>query len=145
GAEGAQPATPPQSCIDGPLAETLAGEFKDLEKRKAELATKEESIQGLSRHVEKRLAELETLNAALADRAQAAGDEQNEEIKRVATIYERMKPAQAGPIIGGMDPEFAASLLLAMNGESASEVMATLDVKRAYAITVLMAEKAQGQ
>jgi flagellar motility protein MotE (MotC chaperone) len=135
--------TQPPTCIDGPLAETLAKEVADLEKRKTALAEKDESLQAFARHVEQRLVELEKLNATLAERAEAADVERVEEVRRVATIYEQMKPAQAGPIIGSMDPDFAASLLLAMNGERASEVMATLEAKRAYAITVLMAGKAQ--
>lgn len=145
---GASISAPPDEitrCIDGAFAQTLKAGFKDLESSKRAVAEKEQEVKILSEHVEKRLQELEALNQRVLASAEKMNARRDEEAQRVAAIYEQMKPQLAGPIIGGMDPDFAAGLLLAMNGESASSIMATLDPKRAYAITVMMASKAQAQ
>lgn len=134
---------PATTCIDGAFAQTLKDGLARLEERKVEFAEETETAKVFAAHVEKRLGELEALNKSVAASLHAIEAARNEDARRVAAIYEQMKPALAGAIIGAMDADFAAGLLLAMNAESASAIMATLNADRAYAITVLMAGAAK--
>lgn len=129
------------SCISGPLAEEMRTRLKSAEEREAALADRESKLKALQAHIEQRTSELETLNKTVAASVSAAQEARNADVRRVAAMYEGMKPAAAGAIIARMDPSFAASLLLSMNAETASAIMASLDADRAYAITVLMAEE----
>lgn len=132
-------------CINGALAESLKQELASLEERKVALVEEEQTTRILGAQVERRIADLEALNQSLTTALDQRVAARNEDVRRVAVIYEQMKPELAGAVIGGMDPEFAAGLLLAMSGESASAIMATLAADRAYAITVLMADAAVKQ
>ena len=126
-------------CLTGPLAEELKAELKNLEARRLDLADEEATGKLILSHIDQRIAELEAANASLQASLARVDGAKAEEARRVAAIYEQMKPQLAGSIIGAMDPDFAAGLLLSMNGESASGVLAALPPARAYEITVLMA------
>jgi flagellar motility protein MotE (MotC chaperone) len=139
---GEEVAASSSSCVNGAFAQSLREELESLEARKVKLAEKEQTMRVLSDHLESRIAELEILNNSLLDLAEKSDARNNEEVRRVAVIYEQMKPSLAGGIIGAMDPNFAAGLMLAMTGENASAIMATLDADKAYKITVLMARLA---
>lgn len=128
-----------KACINGALAETLKKELEALETRETMIAEEERTTEVLAGQIEKRIADLEALNKSLVATLDEKAAARDEDVRRVAAIYEQMKPQLAGDIVGGMDPDFAAGLLLAMSGESASAIMATLDADKAYAITVLMA------
>lgn len=136
------PATPKSSCMTGALAEELKQNLDSLDMRRAELADQEGYIAAAQAKVESRIAELETLNAALGDKLKATDAARLAEARRVAAIYEQMKPALASAIFKKMDPKFAAGLLMEMNEETASGILAGLDSDRAYTITVLMAKRA---
>jgi flagellar motility protein MotE (MotC chaperone) len=129
------------SCISGPLAEELRTRLKETEEKEAALSAREEKLKALAAHIDTRTSELEALNKTVAASVSAAKEARNADVRRVAAMYEGMKPAAAGAIIARMDPSFAASLLLSMNSETASAIMASLEADRAYAITVLMAEE----
>ncbi len=70
-------------------------------------------------------------------------DARNEDIAKLAAIYEGMKPAQAGQIINEMDSKFAAGLLSAMNNEQAALVVASMDANKAYLVSVILANRSQ--
>jgi flagellar motility protein MotE (MotC chaperone) len=143
GSEGAasEAAQSKASCISGPLAEELRERLKQAEEREATLAERESKLNALQAHIDKRAKELEALNKSVAESVSAAQQARAADVRRVAAMYEGMKPAAAGAIIARMDASFAASLLLSMNAETASAIMASLEADRAYAITVLMAEE----
>ena len=142
GADGATASAEksPPSCISGPLAEELRAKLKQAEQREAMLAEREGKLKALQAHLDRRTEELEALNKTVSEAVSAAEQARTADVRRVAAMYEGMKPAAAGAIIARMDASFAASLLLSMNAESSSAIMASLDADRAYAITVLMAE-----
>lgn len=141
-AEGPASASESQrpQCIDGAFAQELREQAERLEQAKLTQAERERAGEVILQHVNERLDELEKANAALAAAAGEALKKENEAAGKLASLYEKMKPEVAGGIIGGMDPAFAASLLLSMKGDSASAILGALDAQKAYAITVLMAE-----
>lgn len=132
----------PQTCMTGELAEELQKNFDALDERRAALAEREGLIAASAQHAEERIAELEKLNAAFEEKLVSLESARNAEVKRIAAIYEQMKPALASAIFAKMDPKFAAGLLMSMNEETASAILSGMQSDRAYSITVLMTNQA---
>jgi len=131
-----------QTCLTGALAEELQNNIDALETRRAGLAEDEGAIAASRQHANDRIADLEKLNASISEKLNSLESAQKTEMKRIASIYEQMKPALASAIFTKMDPKFAAGLLMSMNEETASAILSGLDSSRAYSITVLMTSQA---
>ncbi len=68
-----------------------------------------------------------------------ARDEESErEIQRLAKVYEAMKPAQAAPILAGMDLEVTLDVLRRMKERSAARILAAMNPGLAAELTVRM-------
>jgi flagellar motility protein MotE (MotC chaperone) len=137
--EGAAPAAA-EVCVNGAFADELVQQAERLQAAMAAQAETDRTRAVVLQHVNERIDAYEKAGEALdaAAATMAAGDHAS--AKKVAALYEKMKPDLAGGIVGGMDPSFAASLLLSMNSENASAILGALPPERAYAITVLMAD-----
>jgi len=131
-----------KACMSGALASELQKNLDSLDARRVALANQEGYIAAAKTHADERIAELEKLNASLHKKLDAVDSARATELKRVAAIYEQMKPALGSAIFAKMDPKFAAGLLMSMNEETASAILAGLDSDRAYSITVLMTNRA---
>lgn len=125
-------------CVNGEFAEELKERMRDVEARSAKLLERESELSVFNDHIRQRLQDLEALKKEISMLIENIEGRRQEDIMKVATIYEEMKPQIAGGIIAGMDPEFAAGLFLAMKGENASAIMASMPPEKAYAVTVLM-------
>jgi flagellar motility protein MotE (MotC chaperone) len=109
----------------------------ELEKRAAELAEAEASIeQNMARLVEAE----EKLAGTMALAETAAEDD----IGRLTSVYESMKPKDAARLFSQMEPKFAAGFLGRMRPDAAAEVMAGLEPEVAYSISVVMAGRNAG-
>ncbi|MBM9596134.1 MotE family protein [Roseitranquillus sediminis] len=110
----------------------IAEDDARVEARLAELAEAEAEMEAT-------LAELveaeEQLSATLAQAQTAAEDD----LARLTTVYETMKPKDAAALFERMAPEFAAGFLGRMNPAAAAEVMTGLMPETAYTISVVMA------
>ncbi|MEL6642552.1 MAG: hypothetical protein AAFQ79_01345 [Pseudomonadota bacterium] len=89
--------------------------------------------------IARQLAELEAaearLMATMAQSERAAEDD----LARLTSVYENMKPKDAVPLFQQMSPEFAAGFLGRMRPDAAAEIMAGLSPDTAYTISVLLA------
>jgi flagellar motility protein MotE (MotC chaperone) len=65
----------------------------------------------------------------------------NEDIDHLVKMYQVMKPKQAAEIFDSMDPAFAAGFLREMNSERAGMIMANMDSRKSYSISIIMAAK----
>ena len=64
-----------------------------------------------------------------------------DDISRMTTVYENMKPAEAARIMERMDVNFAAGLMARMRPEIAAQVLAGMEVDAAYAVTLTIASR----
>ncbi len=117
-----------------------------LNAREARIAEKEENLNVRAKaldvaqiEVERRLEALEQaeerLSATLA-RAQTAAED---DLARLTTVYENMKPKEAAALFEAMEPEFAAGFLARMRPDVAAKVMSGLDPQVAYSISAILA------
>ncbi|MDZ7628415.1 MAG: hypothetical protein U5J99_08445 [Parvularculaceae bacterium] len=137
---GATPMMPGEVCINGTFADELLQQAERLQAAKAAQAETDRTRAAMLQHVNERIDAYEKAGEAFSAAASKVAAEDIASAKKIAALYEKMKPEQAGGIVGDMDPSFAASLLLSMNSENASAILGALTPEKAYAITVLMAE-----
>ncbi len=107
---------------------------QDIKERLAMLTT-------LEREVKTQLTVLEDAEEKLRKTIALADDAAENDIARLTTVYENMKPKDAAVLFEQMAPEFAAGFLARMRPESAAEVMAGLTPEKGYALSVILASR----
>lgn len=132
------------TCLTGELAEAVAAAQEESGRRLAEAETRKRELAAIESNVAEHVEFLAAENARLEGLLAEIDGKADAKVQKLASIYQGMKPQQAGAIVAEMDTTFAAGLLAAMNSESAAQVLANMDSKRAYAISVLMAERVGG-
>ena len=131
------------TCENGAkIAEIL----QDLSKREEVIAEREgklrDRIAALSlveEEVQRNLVALEEAEKKLAKTLALADEAAENDIARLTSVYENMKPKDAALLFQEMPPEFAARFLGRMRAESAAAIMAGLDSTSAYSISVVLA------
>ena len=114
------------------LARRAAGEERRQGERMAELVAAKEELRATMAEVE---AAEGRLDAAIARASGAAEDD----IARLTSVYESMKPKEAAALFETMEPAFAAGFLGRMRAEAAAQVMAGMSPERAYAVSAIIA------
>ena len=89
--------------------------------------------------IERRLDALEAAEKRLGATLTLANTASEDDIARLTTVYENMKPKDAAALFETMEPEFAAGFIARMLPDSAAKVMSGLDPKVAYTISVILA------
>lgn len=133
----------PDESLDHALAalrertEALDRREKQVELRVVSVRRAEEVLQANLKALE----EAETSLSATVARADGAAEE---DIKRLISVYEQMKPKNASAIFEAMDPTFAAGFLAQMRADSAAAIMAGLSPSKAYSVSALLAGRNAG-
>lgn len=147
-ADATAPATETAACIDDQGVMALYTEVQTRERKLAEretvLSDRSKAIALAEKRIEQRLASLVEAEQNLAQTVTIADKAADEDVTRLVTVYENMKPKEAAPLFSAMAPEFAAGFLSRMRPETSAAVMAALDPKVAYTISVIMAGRNAG-
>ena len=114
------------------LAERAAAEERRLAEGQGEMAETRAELQGMLDELEAAEARLD---AAIARASGAAEDD----LARLTSVYESMKPKDAAALFETMESGFAAGFLGRMRPEAAAEVMAGMSPDRAYAVSAIIA------
>lgn len=109
----------------------VAAELKLADRRRA-LEVAETTVDN---KIQELLAAEERLLSAMTLSKRAAEDD----LARLTTVYENMKPAEATEVFAQMAPEFAAGFLGRMRADAAAQIMSGLDPQMAYSISVILA------
>lgn len=121
------------------LARTLVLRQEEIEKKNIRLLEFEQALVLTETEVRARLAELkqaeERLSATIAKSKTAAEDD----LSKLTSVYENMKPADAARLFEEMNPTFAAGFIGRMRPDAAASVMAGLSPQSAYSISVILA------
>ena len=103
-----------------------------LEERLVALALAEEEIA-------RNLTALQEAETRLASTLALADNAAENDLARLTSVYENMKPKEAAALFEEMSPEFAAGFLGRMRPDAAAAVMAGLQAPTAYTISVVLA------
>ncbi|MBP9950376.1 MAG: hypothetical protein KBF27_01330 [Cypionkella sp.] len=134
-------ASDPVACPVPPLALAQA-----LTQREFALATRETAnddrmaaLTLADQAVSARLKELQDAQSQLKATLSLADGAAEEDLKRLTSVYEAMKPADAAALFEAMEPDFAAGFLGRMSATSAAAVLSGMKPQSAYSISVLIA------
>ena len=90
--------------------------------------------------LDSRTAELSALQETLEARWKEMQTASDEDIMHLARMYGSMKPDQAAAIFDQMEPDFAGNFLRLMRSEQAGLIMASMETRKAYAVSLKLAE-----
>ena len=114
---------------------------------------REERIERLERQIDMRQKALEVADAEIEKRLQVLQDAENslrsmlaiadtaaeDDVVRLTSVYENMKPKVAAALFEEMEPAFAAGFLGRMRPDAAAGIMSGLTPNKAYTISVILA------
>jgi len=107
--------------------------------RESDLADRLQALAVAETQIQRNLVALEEAEARLAGTMARASTAAEEDLERLTSVYENMKPKQAAPVFAAMDPKFAAGFLGRMRPDVAAAILAGLAPETAYAISALLA------
>ena len=110
-----------------------------LEAREAEIEDRMKALEIADQAIEKKLLDLQQAEAKLLATLNLADGAAEQDVTKLTSVYEQMKPKDAAALFEEMDPSFAAGFLSRMRPEAAAGVMAGLSPEAAYTISVVLA------
>ena len=130
-----------QSCPPLPmaLAEALTAREAGVAVREAALDDRMAALALAEAAIAQRMGELQTAEASLTATLALADGAAEDDLLRLTTVYETMKPKDAAALFSAMAPEFAAGFLGRMRAEAAAAVLSGMSPDAAYSISVLIA------
>lgn len=139
--------TKPQGAGTQTLSDSeIEGLLRELQNREAALIQRERQIADRMKALEiadtairNKMDELIEVEAALRDTLALADGASEEDLTRLTSVYEKMKPKDAAALFETMDPAFSAGFLARMRPDAAAGIMAKLSPQAAYSISAILA------
>lgn len=132
-------AKPPNRAEMGSLLEALNAREARVEESERQIALRTKAISVADEEITRRLVALEQAEAALRKTLSLADGAAEDDLARLTSVYESMKPKDAAALFETMEPDFAAGFLGRMRPEIAAAVMTGLSPEAAYSISVILA------
>jgi len=126
-------------CLTGDVLDVMKADLARLETRKAEMSKREAALVTLEKKLKDQMVSVEKANSTLETRIKTLKSIADEDLTHLVAMYETMKPKQAAEIFNSMDPKFAAGFLREMNSTKAGLIMASMDARKSYSISVIIA------
>lgn len=124
----------------------IAGLLAALQEREERVKRLENQIDVRSKalavadaEITKRLGKLEEAEANLRRTLALADGAAEDDLARLTSVYENMKPKDAAALFSAMEPDFAAGFLGRMRPDAAAAIMTGLAPDVAYSISVILA------
>ncbi len=133
----------PQACTEvagiGPLLEAIREREARVASRESALEERMQALALAERRLTSQQAELAATEEALAATLALADRAAEDDLMRLTTVYETMKPKDAALLFEEMDPNFAAGFLARMQPAAAAAVMSGMTPRGAYTLSVILA------
>ncbi|MCB6177934.1 hypothetical protein LHP98_07295 [Rhodobacter sp. Har01] len=131
----------PADCPPAPeeLARALNEREDRLAAQEATLADRTAALDLADQAITARLVELAAAEAELKKTLALADGAAEDDLARLTTVYEAMKPKSAAPLFDAMDAEFAAGFLGRMRPDAAAAILAGMAPEKAYAVSAILA------
>lgn len=131
----------PEKVVVGPPE--LIAEIKEIREklnaREDALSKREMKLRVLEKRMKERLTEMREARERLAATAALVDDAAGKDVRRLAEMYQQMKPKQAGQIFNEMAASFAAGFIAEMRPDAAALILANMEAPKAYAVSLLIA------
>ncbi len=133
-----QDMAPPPMPVE-PLLQALQDRETRVAEREAAIEDRMRAMALAEEELAKRLTELQDAEASLTAALVLSETANDDDIARLTTVYENMKPADAAGLFETMAPEFASGFLVRMRPDAAAAIMAGLEPQTAYSISAIIA------
>jgi len=138
-----QPRAAPGTCPPPPdIAEMLAAfqtRESRLKERESQLRSRMQALSVVDQEITAKMTALTQAEEALRATLALADSAAENDLTRLTTVYENMKPKDAAALFEEMDPSFSAGFLGRMRPEAAAAIMTGLDPQTAYTISAILA------
>ena len=121
------------------LLDALNAREMRVTEREAQMDVRAKALDVAQVEIERRLDSLEQAEMRLGSTLARAQTAAEDDLARLTTVYENMKPKDAAALFEAMEPEFAAGFLARMRPDVAAKVMSGLDPQAAYSISAILA------
>lgn len=121
------------------LLDALNARERRVTELEARLDVRTKALDVAQVEIERRLDALEQAEKRLGSTLARAQTAAEDDLARLTTVYENMKPKDAAALFETMEPEFAAGFLARMRPDVAAKVMSGLDPQAAYSISAILA------
>jgi len=128
---------PPEDIMT--VLEALKGRQQALDQREAALADRMAALHLAETEVQKNIEALKAAESSLSATVSVAETASENDLARLTSVYENMKPKDAAALFQEMAPDFAAGFLGRMRPDAAAAIMAGLKPQSAYTISVVLA------
>lgn len=144
----AMPAVSADQCPPPLEPESLLNAIREREQQltimENRLADREQVLRVSRIRIDEQLVALEEAEKKLAATLALADTAAQQDISRLTSVYESMKPKDAAAIFETMDIDFAAGFLMQMRPDAAAGILANLTSETAYSVSVVMAGRNAG-
>ena len=120
------------------MAELKAREERVLASERA-LADRMRALEVAETTVDRKLEELAAAEQRLLATMTRSVEAAEDDIARLTSVYENMKPKEATEVFARMEPDFAAGFLARMRADVAASILSGLEPDKAYSISVILA------
>lgn len=134
-----EPVSSTDSPDPGDLLASLRAREERIAQTEANLQERSERLRTAEAELERQIETLIATEARLAATLRLTETAAEDDLHRLTTVFEHMKPVQAAELFSQMDTDFAAGFMARLRPEFAGEVMAGLDPVVAYAISAVLA------
>ena len=110
-----------------------------LSERERQIDMRMKALSVADEQIERRLANLQQAEESLRGLLALANTAAEDDLARLTSVYENMKPKDAAALFEEMEPAFAAGFLGRMRPDAAAGIMAGLSPQVAYSISVILA------
>ncbi|SDN80645.1 Flagellar motility protein MotE, a chaperone for MotC folding [Lutimaribacter pacificus] len=122
-----------------PVLDALRDREARLDRQETRLRDRLHALAVAEEEITFKTGELRAAEDALRATIALADSAAEDDITRLVSVYEAMKPKDAAALFETMDPEFAAGFLGRMQPAAAAGVMAGLSPRAAYSVSVILA------
>ena len=141
----AQPPMPePVSPAERALLEKLGARRDALRQKGEELELREKMLNEAERKLETGLGDLKQAEDKVDTAAKARENAEKQGLRNIVTMYETMKPKDAGRVFDRLGHDVLVPLVLAMNPRKMAEILSVMQPEAAERLTVALANRARG-
>jgi flagellar motility protein MotE (MotC chaperone) len=121
------------------LLEALQRREATVTERETDLNIRAKALDVAQVEIERRIGALEAAEKRLEATLSVAQTASEDDLAKLTSVYENMKPKDAAALFEAMEPDFAAGFIARMRPDTAAKVMSGLNPQVAYSISVILA------
>ncbi len=120
---------------------TLSKRHRDLVQRERSISEREATLQAIEQRLDQKTGELKKIQEYLQQLLGQKTEKEQEALKKLVIVYEKMKPAEAATILQGLDMETLLNIMDSMKDGKVSAIVAKMEPKQARVLTIELAQR----